>query len=180
MGWFFWLAASVLLFWSVGAYNRLIRLRSDAMVSFAALDAALARRVELVRSFLPDVQGGETGAGTDARASVWAGLDGAAHQFGACLNAARNRPLEPGAIAALAAACDVLAMAWQRVQLEAGDLAGPALPESVCAEWDQLTQRVGSAREHFGQCVASYNQAIAQLPALLLAWIFSFRPARAL
>lgn len=180
MGWFSWLAAGVLLFWSVGAYNRLIRFRSEAVTAFAALDAALARRVELVRSFLPAAQGGDALAASDARASVWAGLDGAAHQFGACLSAARSRPLDPGAIAALAAACDVLTMAWRRVQLEAGDLAGPALPESVCAEWDQLTQRVGNASEHFGQCVATYNQAIAQFPALLLAWVFSFRPARAL
>lgn len=180
MTWFFWLAAGVLLFWAVGAYNRLMRLRSEAVASFAALDAALARRVELVGSFLPEVQEGQAATGTDARASLWAGLDGSARQFDASLGAARSRPLEPGAIAALAAACDVLSMAWQRVQLEAGDLAGPALPDSVCAEWEQLSQRVRGAREHFAQCVASYNQAIAQFPALLLAWVFNFRPARSL
>ncbi|MDO8280108.1 MAG: LemA family protein [Burkholderiaceae bacterium] len=180
MGWFFWLAAGVLLFWSVGAYNRLIRLRSDVAASFTALDAALVSRVELVRSLLPVAQVEKAGSVADARASEWAGLDGAAHQFGASLSAARSRPLEAGAIAALAAACDALTVAWQRVQLEAGDLAGPALPESVCAEWEQLSQRVRSASEHFGLCVAAYNQAIAQFPALLLAWIFSFRPGRAL
>ena len=34
-----WLLLGVLVFWAVGAYNRLERLRSDAQLAYGALDA---------------------------------------------------------------------------------------------------------------------------------------------
>ena len=37
-----------------------------------------------------------------------------------------------------------------------------------------------AATEHFNQAVANYNHAIAQFPAVLLAWLFSFKRARTL
>jgi len=47
-----WALAAVLLFWAVGAYNRLMRLRAEAKAAFALLDAELVRQVELVRNQL--------------------------------------------------------------------------------------------------------------------------------
>ena len=46
----YWIAAALALFWFVGAYNRLVRLRSAALQAYAALDAALARQLEFVQS----------------------------------------------------------------------------------------------------------------------------------
>ena len=43
-----WIVAAVALFWAVGAYNRLVRLRSDANAAFAALEAELTKQVKLV------------------------------------------------------------------------------------------------------------------------------------
>ena len=48
-----WAIAAVLLFWTVGAYNRLMRLRAEANLAFASVDTELARQVELVHSQLP-------------------------------------------------------------------------------------------------------------------------------
>lgn len=36
------------------------------------------------------------------------------------------------------------------------------------------------ATEHFNQAVGRYNDAIAQFPAVLLAWLFGFQPGRGL
>jgi LemA protein len=115
--------------------------------------------------------------GTDA---LWAGLAGAANQFGASLAVARQRPLDPDSIAALDTARQVLVMAWQRVQDEAHDLAGAQVPQTTQVQWQLLVSQSAVAADSFNLAVTSYNEAIAQFPALLLASLFGFKPARTL
>ena len=172
--------AAVLLFWTGGAYNRLMRLRAEANTAFAGLEAELSKQVALVRECLPPAEATQP-AGLEQGGSFWAGLHGAAAQFAASLAAARTRPLEPDGIAALGAAQDVLAMAWERAERDdAHDLAGPRLPETVTARRAQLTMQTHAAIEQFDRAVGRYNEAIAQFPAVLLAYLFGFRPGRGL
>jgi LemA protein len=176
----FWSLLALLLFWIVGAYNRLMRLRADANAAFATLEAELSRQVDLVRNQLPGPEATQP-ASLDGEGSFWAGLHGAAAQFAASLAAARSRPLEPAGIAALSSAQDVLAMAWQRAERDdAHDLAGPRLPDTLTSRRAQLALQTHSATERFNQAVVHYNQAIAQFPAVLLAWLFGFKPGRGL
>ncbi|MBE7942076.1 MULTISPECIES: LemA family protein [Ramlibacter] len=172
--WLTWTACAVLLFWGVGAYNRLVRLRAEAHAAFAAVEAEFTRQVELVRGELPPPQpGGSEG--------LFVALHAAATQFAATLAAARARPLEPGGIAALSAAEGVLSLAWERVEREdAHDLAGPRLPENLSLRRAQLALQARAAAEQFNAAVARYNAAIAQFPALLLALLFGFRPGRSI
>lgn len=175
-----WIVAAVLLFWTVGAYNRLMRLRAEANTAFANLEAELSRQVELVRNDLPPAEATQP-ASLNGEGSLWAGLHGAATQFAACLAVARARPLEPEGIAALSAAQDVLAMAWARAERDdAHDLAGPRLPDTLTARRAQLARQTHAATDQFNHAVALYNDAIAQFPAVLLAWLFGFRPGRAI
>jgi LemA protein len=176
----FWSVAAVLLFWVVGAYNRLMRLRSDANAAFVNLEAELAHQVALVRDQLPMPEATQPAALDDDR-TFWTGLHAAAAQFSASLSAARARPLEPQGIAALSAAQDVLAMAWERAERDdAHDLAGPRLPDTVTSRRTQLTIQTHAATDQFDRAVARYNEAIAQFPAVLLAWLFGFKPGRGL
>ena len=170
--------AAVLLFWVVGAYNRLMRLRAEANTAFAGLDAELAKQVALVRECLPPPEATQPAA-LEETVSFWSALHGAAAQFAASLAAARARPLEPDGIPALSAAQDVLAMAWERAERDdAHDLAGPRLPDTVTARRAQLALQTHAAIEQFDRAVTRYNEAIAQFPAVLLAWLFGFRPGR--
>jgi LemA protein len=170
--------AAVLLFWAVGAYNRLVRLRSEANTAFAALEAELTKQVALVRECLPPENATQPAA-LEQGESFWAGLHGAAAQFAASLAVARTRPLEPDRIDALSAAQDVLAMAWERAERDdAHDLAGPRLPDRVTTRRAQLTIQTYAAIDQFDRAVARYNEAIAQFPAVLLAHLFGFRPGR--
>ena len=174
-----WIAAAVLLFWAVGAYNRLVRLRGEAGAAFALLDAELSRQVKLVGELLPE--GGEPYASVfdGGEGSFWGGLRGAASQLEASLAAARARPLEGERIAALESAQAVLAVAWERAEREdAHDLAGPRLPESLTSTRAQLTAQCIAAAQRFSEAVARYNEAIGQFPAVLLAVLFSFGAAR--
>ncbi len=171
-----WILAAVLLFWAVGAYNRLMRLRAEAHSAFSGVEAEFAKQIELVRKHLPGAELTQP-APLEQESTFWAGLQAAAAQFAASLAAAHNRPLEPRRIAALSAARDVLATAWERAeQDETHDLAGPRLPDTVLARRSQLALQTHSAVDQFNQAVVRYNAGIAQFPALLLAWLFGFKP----
>ena len=178
----FWGVAAVLLFWSVGAYNRLVRLRSEANTAFTALALELTRQAELVHASLPAsmIHTGLTQPGDllDEVTELWSGLRAAATQLTASLAAMRPRPLDPEAAAALSEARDVLTSAWIRVSQEANDLAGSSIPEGLEQQWLQLSAQSRSAAERFNHAVTSYNDAIRQFPALLLAALFRFKPAR--
>ena len=175
-----WIVAAVVLFWAVGAYNRLVRLRSDANAAFAALESELTKQVKLVHACVPPEEDQAQSQFTGGSA-FWGGLQGAAAQLSATLGSARAKPLDAERIAALGAAQEVLGMAWDRAERDdAHDLAGPRLPENFSGERQQLERMAQVATEHFNQAVVRYNEAIQQFPAALLAWLFGFQPARGL
>ncbi|MBE7366788.1 LemA family protein [Ramlibacter pallidus] len=175
-----WIVAAVALFWAVGAYNRLVRLRSEAKSAFGALETELLKQVQLVQACIPpeDEQQDSQFSGGSA---FWGGLQGAGAQLAASLAAAKVKPLDPERIAALGAAQEVLGTAWERAERDdAHDLAGPRLPENTSSERVQLVRMAQAATEQFNQAVTRYNEGIGQFPAILLAWLFGFEPARGL
>lgn len=177
----FWTACAVLLFWGVGAYNRLVRLRGQVNAAFAGLEAELSRHVQLVEQYVPDGETQPASLFDGEEGSFWSGLQGAAHQLRSCLALARQRPLAADGIAALGAAQDVLGMAWDRAERnDAHDLAGPRLPATLTTTRAQLVAQAAAAAAQFNLAVERYNHAIGQFPALLLAWLFGFKPGRGL
>ena len=187
--WWIWVGAALALFWFVGAYNRLMRLRSAALQAYATLDAALVRQLEFVLARSAD---DAPGAASEPLPS--AALRGAAAQLATLLAATRLRPLRPAGIAALGTALHVLVVAWQRlhpddavIAFEAdGTLSRPAPlsmsareepPDSVPIAWPEPSAAAEIARGQFNLAVAQYNASIQQFPALLVAWIMRLRPA---
>lgn len=168
-----WAVLAVALFWSVGAYNRLVRLRSQAIGAFGALDGQFRRYIALVQTSFPVLAAGHV---TAARA----GLGGAMSQFESSLKVACERPLDEAAMRALETAHETLCMSWSRVQNEPPDLAGAPLPDTLQLQWEHISQQAGNAREEFDRRVVAYNEAIAQFPARLLAWLFGFRRAKSI
>ena len=63
-----WVVVAVLLFWFVGAYNRLVRLRAAVLQAYATLDAALARQLDFVQTSLSAPSAAEES--TDAAAGA--------------------------------------------------------------------------------------------------------------
>jgi len=175
---FAWLVPAVLLFWCVGAYNRLVRLRADVKSAFAVVEVELLRHIQLAQDLPKDDADMARFTGSQP---LWTHVHAATSQLTSSLASARARPLDPQGIAALRSAGEVLSMAWERAEREdAHDLAGPRLPEATSATRAQLVQQVQSAANHFNAAVTRYNHAIAQFPALLLAWVFGFKAGRAL
>lgn len=177
-----WFAIAVLLFWSMGAYNRLVRLRSQGLVAFAALEGLLNQYVALVKTNFPDAcvadSGSDAGQAQDAFSAAWTGLAAATEQFNASLKVVHAQPLKGPTMRALGTALETMCLSWSRLQNLPADLAGPALPASLQSQWEQVASQVDLARTEFNGRVVNYNEAIAQFPALLLAWVFGFKPAQ--
>ncbi len=171
-----WSLSAVLLCWSVGAYNRLVRLRSHAMRSFAAMAVPMQCYAEMVKS-CPVPPSNPADSALDTPAQAWAGLLGAQTQFSASLAVALTRPLDGAAITALTLADTVLQMAWMRATAERLDAFGIPVPETLGTQWSDARQQIRAAAPTFAQAVLSYNTAVTQFPALLLAWLFGFRTA---
>lgn len=173
-----WIIAAVTVFWALGAYNRLVRLRSEANAAFAALEQELARQVQLVHDCIPPEEE-QPQTQFEGGSSFWSGLQGAAAQLSASLALARTRPLDPDRIAALGAAQEILGMAWERAERDdAHDLAGPRLPENLSNDRAHMVHVAQKATENFNHAVGRYNDAIRQFPAVLLARLFGFQPGR--
>ncbi len=168
-----WLVPAILLFWCVGAYNRLVRLRAEVKSAFANVEAELLRHVQLAQDLPQDDD--DLSRVTGAR-PLWTQVHAATAQLTSSLASARARPLDPQGIAALQSAGEVLSMAWERAEREdAHDLAGSRLPEAVSTARAHAVLQVQAAAHPFNTAVTRYNQAIAQFPAVLLAWVFGFK-----
>ena len=172
---------AVALFWSVGAYNRLMRLRALALAAFSALDRHLGHYVVLVDEHLKAASGLALAQAVAAPrsagpATAWAGLQGASTQFEASLRVARKQVLDAGAMAALQTAHATLQMSWARVQEEGRDYQDLLSPKGR-QQWTENARLATHAVAGFNHAVLAYNAAVTQFPALVLAYLFSFRPA---
>ena len=110
-----WVVAAVLLFWALGAYNRLVRLRAEAKTAFATLDAELCaagRTGPRQPAGFAD-RTGLTQPGDRSMKSrpLWAGCAPRPPSSATRWRPMRARPLDRGAAAALSAAHAVLAQA---------------------------------------------------------------------
>jgi LemA protein len=165
-----WLVWAVVLFWAVGAYNRLVRLRSQAIAAFAPLEMQFSQYVTLV-------QGSFSLSGEAEEAGLRAGMLAAARQFESSLKAARAHPLDALAMRALETAHVALSVSWARLRDEPPDLAGEPLPAVLQQQWAHIALQTDTARAEFNRQVQAYNEAIVLFPAHLLAWLFGFKPA---
>jgi len=181
LSWIVWITPAFALFWAVGAYNRLVRLRGQAIAGFVVLDGHLSQYIAIVDEHLKTAScralAPASATPRDANpATAWAALHGARSQFEASLRVARKQALDAGAMAALQTALATLQMSWSRVRTACRDDQDPLAPMGE-RPWAENTQNANHARAEFNRAVEAYNAAVTQFPALVLAYLFSFRPA---
>lgn len=176
-----WLLLAVLVFWAIGAYRRLTRLRQAVRQGFAAVDAQLMRELVWLQGRLPEaLRDGAQDAPApldDPLDQAWLSLHAAGEQFTASLAAARTQPLDTATLAALDTAHGVLDRAWARVR-EAAEGADAETAEAIAASDLGRTRIVHQAlplRDAFNEAVARHNAAVRQFPAQVLAWLLGFR-----
>lgn len=174
----FWLVAAALMVWSLGAYNRLVRLRAQVVSSFAAVDQRMAQALDLLSEAVaahenPAVPVSDDPDTLDGAVIARAGLQAAAAQFDVALRVARRQPLDASAVAALQASYMTARVAWDRYR-------APAPKPDMAAmrrAWEDNAQVIRERQGGFNTAVKRYNAAIAQFPASVLAQVFGFGPA---
>ncbi len=174
-------AVALLFFWAVGAHNRLVRLRAAVGKAFAALDQLLVRQLVWVQSCLPEsMRGGpQTTPGElqDEVMASWARLGAASEQFALALAQARAQPVDGAVMDTLMLAHDALDTAWRSAMHDAIPPDTHPSAERLQAKWMQLLHQAVPLNTAFNDAVESYNAAIGQFPAGLLAKMFGFRAA---
>ncbi len=164
-------AGALLVFWAVGAHNRLVRLKHAVAKAYEQVDAQLQQRQELLARWL-------TGAGGLDEAHA-AELAEASRLMQAAMDQARLRP-------ATVAPALALQVAEHRVDAELAALwQSPDLQERVPADADlrqlvldlvQLESRLELMAEPYHQAVQAFNEAAQEFPAWLIARLAGIKP----
>lgn len=163
------LVAAVLLFWAVGAYNRLVRLRGAIVRLFVPVDEQFRLRQALLMQLLAALETMLTHAGPRIEA-----LRAACLQVEAACAHARQRPGSTGAITSLRLADNILTEARARLPVQSAP--GSELA-ALSARLIASDATLAFARRQFDEAVSQYNRAVRQFPTLLLVGLFGFRSA---
>jgi len=161
--------AAVVVFWIVGAYNRLVRLRSDLVARFGTVDERYRQRHALLEGQLELL--------STALASAAPRLDAlraACRQADTAREHARARPGAASAVTSLRVAEEILADARSRLPVQS--VIGTDLPD-LNAKLATSDTALSFARAEFNAAVTAYNEAVRQFPTLLVARLFDFRTA---
>ena len=166
-----WAGAAALLFWGVGAYNRLVRLRGKLVQRFGPVDEQFKQRHALLMQQLDALAPVLASASAQAAPRLDA-LRAACQQAESACAHARQRPGAMGVITSLRMAEEILSDA--RARLPVPTTAGTTLPE-LRSKLATIDTTLAFARGQFNESVEVYNHAIRQFPTRLLAGLFGFR-----
>jgi LemA protein len=164
---YLWLAIAILVFWCVGLYNRVNRMRDRAIAAFGSLEKHLKTYDVLLRSLV-----GVTVANGD-----WAALLHKVQALQLAGKAARLALLQPQPLADLAMAIDAVLAEWHLISSVPADLAGSPIPEAMRIQWEDASARVQSTRAALNQIMLRYNDSLRQFPARLVVGILGFKTA---
>ena len=155
------LTAAVLVFWSVGAYNRLVGLRNELLRCFAPVDEQFRARHALLQRWADSA--------TEAGPAVLESFRAACQQAEAACSHVRASPARAGTLTSLRLAEDILAQARERLPAGADEALTAALAEADTT--------LAFARRQFNDAAHAYNRAVSQFPTWVLAGLFGFRKA---
>jgi LemA protein len=169
------LLLAVLVFWVVGAYNRLIALRNDIAAAWARVQEAHARRAAAVQPLAEQLR--EPMAAEAGAIDAWL----AAHTDSQkAAQALTTRPVDAGHAAAWQAAEARLASAAARLLSLLEQQQELAMRPEVGAQllvWREGEAALPFARQLFNQAAAAYNEAASQFPTRLVARSFALSQA---
>lgn len=176
----FWLVVALVPIWSLGAYNRLVRLRAQVISQFAAVEQRMGQALALLgeaasRPELATMKDGAAPMRATAAQGI-AGLQAAAIQLEVALGIARKQPLDADAVAALRTAYATVHDVWSH-RLDGATMSASPEAAAVQRAWESHSVAVREASTHFNTAVQAYNAAISQFPASMLAYVFGFSPA---
>lgn len=164
-------AAAVMLFWVVGAHNRLVGLRNDIVAAFAPVDAEFVARQSLLLQWAEALtEQTPLTAPLEALRAACAQADAARARVG-------SHPGSAAAMTSFRLAEEILADTRARLPADPGGNAGLAELQLQLVASDAT---LAFAQRQFNAAVQAYNLAVSQFPTWLVASMFKFRAAGAM
>ena len=170
-----WILLALAIFWGVGVYNRLMRMRARGLAALGSVEKHMKQYGELVSAHLA-VPGVATAPVAEHLPPEWAQMLTLLHTLDHALKDAKSTPLSPEPLAFVSEAFDAVQNAWLNLREVPADLVGPAVPAAMQLQWDAATVKVQTARGGLNQILTKYNEAIVQFPARLIVGILGFKP----
>ena len=170
--------ALLVLFWGVGAYNRLVSLQNQYKNSFAQIDVQLKRRYVLIPNLVETAKAYMKHEREALEAVI------AARNQAVTANAkAAGDPGDTRAMQQMAAAEGMLTSSLGK--MFALSEAYPELKanQNMMQLTEELTStenRIAFARQGYNDGVMQYNTSREQFPGSIIAGMFAFRPAELL
>ena len=169
--------AAVIVFWMLGAYNRLIGLRNGINAAFVQLDEAMAQHSQAALALAAALR-----ANSPNEEVALDALLSAATLLQQAVGAMKLRPASAANAQALSNATTDFNAAASRVRVLAElpsawrpDVAVPVA--QLLAAWHDAEARIAFTRQHFNQTVVGYNEAADQFPTRLVARACGLPPA---
>jgi LemA protein len=174
MTWVLVAVGLVVLFWAVGAYNRLVRLKNAIANAFAQIDVQLKRRYDLIPNLVEVARKYMAHESQTLEAVI-----AARNQARSAGQSAAASPLNAGALGALAGAEQLLGGALGRLFAVAEDypeLKADQTMRELSEELSSTENRIGFARQAYNDHALEFNDAAQQFPTLIVARLFNFQP----
>ncbi len=174
-----WMLLAVSVFWGVGLYNRLMRMRARGLGALGSVEKHMRAYAVLVREQVTLRGHGAAHSHGSSSKNVrdeWDGLLSSLQAFEQALNDDGVAKLTNEPLARLVTAFDGVQLAWRHLATVPPDLAGPVVPAELHAQWEAVAQRVETARGGFNQILTQYNAALDQFPARLVVGWMGFKP----
>ena len=170
-----WFLAAVLLFWVIGAYNRLIAMRNKLAQAWARLQSALDQRGAALQPLVACLRApmaAEAGA-----LDAWLAAHAQSSQAAAAMTL---RPVnEPHAAAWVAAEATLASAAARALALldQHSELALQEPVTTLAANWRAGQEQLPFARQAFNDLAQAYNDAVGQFPTRWVAHSFTLERA---
>ncbi len=171
----FMVVLAIVIFWAVGAYNRLVRLKNIIANSFGQIDVQLKRRYDLIPNLVEAAK-----KYLQHERDTLEAVIAARNQARNASDAVRSRPANAEAVLALSAAEQALDGSLGRLFAIAEaypELKGDETIRELSEELTSTENKVTFARQAYNDAVLDYNNAQGQFPAVLIARLFSFAPS---
>ncbi len=168
----------LLVFWAVGAYNRLVSLRNLFKNAFSQIDVQLKRRYDLIPNLVETAKGYMKHERETLEAVI------AARNQAVSANArAASDPTDAAAMQQMASSEGVLANSLGKMFALSEAYPDLKANQNMLELTEELTStenRIAFARQAYNDGVMQYNTALEQFPGSIIAGMFSFRLAEML
>ena len=148
---------AMLVFWAVGAYNRLVRLKNSMANAFGQIDVQLKRRYDLIPNLVEAAK-----KYLQHEQETLEAVTAARNQARSASDRVASRPGQADAVIALAAAEQTLGGSLGRLFALAEaypDLKADKTIRELSEELTSTENKVGFARQAYNDAVLDYNNA---------------------